>query len=88
MTNDGGVVARGTSKGTTVTRLLLNVANDGTLWQRADGQNVADVQGGLLSTVDELASVHTLSSDEGLDTQLVAVWVAEGDTSERSTSVM
>ena len=86
VSNDGGVVTRGSCERTSVTSLLLDVADNGTLWERGERKDVADVQGRLLSTVDELTSVHALGSDESLGSELVSVWVTESDTSERSTS--
>lgn len=86
MANDGNVVSGGTSKSTTVTDLLLNVGDDGSFWDLADWKDVADGQSGVLSGVDELASVHALVGDEGLGVELEAVWVAENDLGERSTT--
>ena len=86
VTNDGNVVSGCTSKSTTVTDLLLNVGDDGTLWNLADWENVADGKGGVLSGVDELSSVHALVGDEGLGVKLEAVWVAENNLGERSTT--
>jgi hypothetical protein len=40
--DDGGVVARGTSKGSAVAILVLNVADDGTFGEVSNGENVAD----------------------------------------------
>ncbi len=40
--DDGGEVSRRASKGSTVTELLLHVANNGTLGHASEGQNVAD----------------------------------------------
>ena len=87
MTNDGGVVARGSGESTTVTSLLFDVADNGTFGALRDGENVSDVQGGLLSTVDEGTSVETLGSNEGLLAELVAVGVPEDDTGKRSTTI-
>ena len=42
--------------------------------------------GTFLSTVDELASVHALSSYEGLCPQLVLVWVTECDLGQRGAT--
>lgn len=41
---------------------------------------------GLLSTVDELASVHAFTSEEQFLALLVTVRIAEADPSERSSS--
>jgi hypothetical protein len=87
VSNDGGVVARGTGKGSAVTNLLLDVEDDGTLGALAEGKNVADREGGLLTGVDERAGRDTLGRDEGLLAELVAVGVAEDDGGEGSTTV-
>ncbi len=79
VTNDGSVVTRGTGKGATVTSLLLDVADNGTFGERREGENVGDVQGSLLTAVDELTGGHALGSDEGLDTGAVLVGVTESD---------
>lgn len=87
VTNDGSVVTRGTSKGTTVTRLLLDVANDGTFGKGGEGKNVGNVQSGLLTAVDKLAGGKTLGSNKGLDTGAVLVRVTESDLGEGSATV-
>lgn len=84
--NDGDVVARSSSERTTVTLLLLDVGDDGTLRAGAEGKDVADVEGGVLAGVDELAGVHALVGNEGLGVELEAVGVAENDLGERSTT--
>jgi len=84
--DDGGVVAGGTSDATSVTGLLLNVADDGTLGDRGEVEHVADSQLSLGTTVDELASVHTLSSNEELLLGLELVGVSEGHASKRGTT--
>lgn len=84
--NNGNVVSGGTSKSTTVTDLLLNVGDDGSFWDLADWEDVADGQSSVLSGVDELSGVHALVGDEGLGVKLEAVWVAENDLGERSTT--
>ena len=86
--NNSGVVTRGTGERTTVTDLLLDVAHNGTLRQRSERQNVTNVEHGLLTAVHKLTSVHTLSSNERLGAQLVAVRVTESNAGERSTTVM
>jgi len=86
VTDDGGVVTRSSGKRTTVTSLLLDVANDGSLGALTDGEDVADVQGSLLSTVDERSGRKTLGSDESLLSDLVSVRVSENDSSQRGTS--
>lgn len=84
--DDGDVVARGTAQSATVTNLLLDVRDDGTLRHGAQGQDVADSQVGVLSSVDELASVHALVGNEGLGVVLESVGITEDDLGEGSTA--
>jgi hypothetical protein len=84
--NDGNVVSRGSSKGTTVSRLLLNVRNDSSFWHRAEGEDVSDGEVGVLAGVDELASVHALVGNEGLGVESESIGVTEDNLGQRSTS--
>lgn len=84
--NDSRVVAGRPCKRTAVARLLLYVADNGTLRALRNREDVADSERGLLAAVDERAGVEALRRDEGLLAELVAVRVAEDDTSERSTT--
>lgn len=84
--NNGNVVTGGTAKRTTVTRLLLDVGDDGTLGHGGEREDVADGQGSVLTGVDELAGVHALVGDEGLGDHLVTVGVTELDLGEGSTT--
>ena len=86
LADNSNVVTGGTAKRTTVTRLLLDVGNDGTFGNGGEGKDVADGQGGVLSGVDELASVHALVGDEGLGDLLELVGVTELDLGEGSTT--
>lgn len=52
--DDGNVVTGGTAERTTVTGLVLDVGEDGTLRDGVEGQDVADGESGVLSGVDEL----------------------------------
>lgn len=87
MADDGGVVTRGSGERSSVTNLLLDVADDGTFGALADGEDVADVEGSLLAAVDKRAGGETLSSEESLLSELVSVRVTEDDGSKGSTSV-
>lgn len=86
LANDGNVVAGGTTESTTVTRLLLDVGDDGTFGDRGEREDVADSQSSVLSGVDELASVHALVGNEGLGDLLELVGVTELDLGEGSTT--
>ena len=86
VSDNSNVVTRGSSKRTTVTHLLFDVGDNGTLWAGTERKNVSDVQAGVLSGVDELTSVHSLVGDESLGVSLVSVWVAELDAGEWRTT--
>lgn len=86
VTNDGGVVSGCAGKSTTVTDLLLNIADDGTLGALAYRDDVSDGEGSLLTAVNEGTSVKTLSSDKSLLAELVAVGVTENDTGKGGTA--
>ena len=86
MSNDGSVGSRRPGERAAVTDLLLDAADDCSFGELAHGENVSNAEGGLLAAVDEGTSVKTLGGDEGLFTELVAVWIAEDDTGKRSTA--
>jgi hypothetical protein len=87
VSDNGSVVTGGTGEGTSVTSLLLNVADDGTFGELGEGENVSNGEGSLLSAEDESTGRESFSGDEGLGAHLVAVRVAEDDTGEGSTTV-
>jgi len=84
--NDGNVVARCASKGSTVSRLLLDIRDNGSFGDGGEGENVSDSKGCVLAGVDELTSVHALVCDEGLGVKSELVRVSEGDSRERRSS--
>ena len=84
--NNGNVVTGGTAKSTTVTHLLLDVGDNGTLGAGSEREDVANGEGSVLAGVDELAGVHALVGDEGLGVELEAVRVTENDLGEGGTT--
>lgn len=62
---------------TTITNLCLNVTDDGSLRYRGKGENISYSEGGLLSAVNVLSSVHTLGGEHELVVPLVTVSVQE-----------
>ena len=86
MADNGDVVSGGSGKSSSVANSLLDVGDDGTLRHLTDGENVTDGQGSLLSSVDELTSVHALVGDESLGNLLESVGVTEDDLGEGSTT--
>lgn len=77
--DDGDVGTGGTTESATVTGAFFNVGDNGTFGAGGEWEDVADVEGGLLSSVDELAGVHAFIGDEGLLVGPESVWVSEFD---------
>ena len=73
VTNDGGVVTRAASEGTTVTDLVLDVADDSTFGHFTERDDITDGNLSLLTAVHRLTSVHTFSSNEELLIELVMI---------------
>jgi len=69
--------SRSTSERTTISSSCLTVTYDGTLWYSTQRKNVSNGKGSLLSTVDELTSVHTLGSNHEFIVTLVTVGIEE-----------
>jgi len=84
--DDGGVVAASTSKVSTVSGLLLDVADDGTFGHLTDGKNVTDGQSSVLAAVNKLSGVETLRGDEEAANSGVTIGVTELHTCKRSTT--
>jgi len=84
--DDGGVVARAAGKDAAIAGATFDVANDGTLRELANREDVANVQLGLLASVDELARVHALSGDEELLGAAILIGVVELNTGQRGTT--
>ena len=86
VTDDGGVVTRSPGERSSVSDLLLDVADNGSFRALRDREDVSDVKGGLLSAVDERSGGDSLGGDEGLLAELVSVRVTEDNGSEGSTT--
>jgi hypothetical protein len=86
VTDNGNIVARSSSKSSTVTNFLLNVRDDSSFRDRAEREDVSDRKVSVLAGVDELTSVHALVRDEGLGVKLESVGIAEDNLCERSPS--
>lgn len=84
--DDGAVVSGGTGNGSTVTGLGLDVADDASLDDVSEGEDVTDGKGGLLSADDVLSSEHTLRGDEELTVALVLVGATELNTGKGGTT--
>merc|ERR1712168_1442694 len=86
MSDDGCVTTRSTSQLSTVTGFLFHIADDCPFRHNAHREDVSDLKGGFLSTVDELSRVHTFSGDEEFLAKFELVRVTERNNSKRSTS--
>uniref|UniRef100_A0A7G3AG34 Putative conserved secreted protein n=1 Tax=Lutzomyia longipalpis TaxID=7200 RepID=A0A7G3AG34_LUTLO len=75
--NHGGVVSGRARQTATITGLLLQIAHNGTFGHLTHGHHVSNLQISLAATVHKLSGVHTLSSNEELLPDLVAIGIAE-----------
>jgi hypothetical protein len=88
MTDNRGIIARGTSECPTVANFLLDVADNGTFRTCRDGEDIANGELSLLPRIDKGACVKALCSDEGFLPELVAVRITKDNTSEGSTATL
>lgn len=86
MTDDNGVITGSPSENTTITDMMLDVANDCSFWDRSNRQHISDHQSSLLAAVHKLASVHAFSGNEKLFLFHVAEGMAENDSGQRSAA--
>ena len=84
--DNNGVGTRAAGECTTVSELGLDVADNGSLRDRSQRQDVTAGKAGLLSAVDELSAVHTFGTEEQFVVSLVSVLVQELNTADRGTS--
>lgn len=82
VTDNNSIVARSPSQGTTITDMMLHVANNSSFRNSSDRQDISDHQIRLLSAKDELTGVHPLRRHEQLLLMLVAERVTEGHASK------
>jgi hypothetical protein len=78
--------SRAASKGTTVSLLGLNVANNGSLGNNIQGQDIAYSQGSLLSAIDKLTSVHAFCADKEFVISLETVGIQKLNLGNGSTT--
>lgn len=86
VTNDGGIGSGCSGECATVTDLLLYAADDRSFGELAHWENISNVEGSLLATVDEGTGVETLGCYKGLFAELVTVWITEYDTGKGSAT--
>jgi len=84
--DDDAVVTASARKCSTIASLCLNVADDATVWDVTEGENVANGKWGLGTAEDGLASEHTLWGNEELLRAAEFVRVTELNTCEWGTA--
>lgn len=86
MRDNDSIVPGSPGESTTVTNVVLDVADDGTLGDRSERQDVADDKVSLFATIDKLTGINTLSCDEELLLVLEPEGVAEGHPGKGCTT--
>jgi len=86
VSNDSNVVARCSAQCASITGLLFDICDHGTLRNLAQRQDVADRQIGVLPSVDELSGVHSFHSNHRLGSVLVGIRVSEFDEGQRRST--
>jgi len=84
--DNNGVGTGATGESTTVSGFGFDVANNGSLGNRSQGQDVTAGKAGLLTAVDELSAVHTFRTQEQFIVTLVSVLVDKLHTADWGTS--
>jgi hypothetical protein len=80
--DDGGIVSRGTCECTTVTKFLLDIADNGPFRTCRDREDIADSKLSLLPCINKSTRVEAFCGDKGLLSELVTVGITENDTSK------
>lgn len=86
MTDNNGVITRSSGQDSTITHMVLNVANNRTLRNRSEREHIAHHKICLLPAEKKLAGVHALCSYEQLLLLLVPKRVSESDSGKRGTT--
>jgi hypothetical protein len=84
--NNDSEASRSTSKGSTISYLGFHVANDSTFGYLLQREDIPNVKSSLLSTVDELASVHSLGSNHEFSITFETVSVQELNLGDGGTT--
>jgi len=86
VTDNDGRSTRASGELSLITGLVFNVTNGSTFGNLVDGKDVTGGKRSLSSGVDELTSVHTLTSDEMVVLKSVLIRVSEDDLSKGSST--
>lgn len=79
MADDDSIIPRAPGEDTTVAYMVLDVAHYCSFWDGSEREDITDHKVSLLPAEHELASVHSLRSNEEFLLVLVAEGMAEGD---------
>ena len=77
MADNCDISARCSTKRAAVTDFGFDIRHHGSFRDRAKGQDISNSQSRILSSVDKLASVHSLIGDKGLGVEFESVWITE-----------
>jgi len=83
MTDDDSVITRSPSEDPTITDMVFDVADNSTLRDGSDREDIADHEIGLFAAIHELTGIHALGGDEELLLVLEPERVSEGDAGQR-----
>ena len=86
MGNNDGKSSTASGEGSTVSTKSFDVADNGSLRNLVEWQDVSDTQGSLLSAVNKLTSVHTLGTKEKFSIPLITVGIQKLNLGNGSTS--
>ena len=86
MGDDHSKTTGSTGKGTAIAHLGFDIANDGTLGNLSQRQDISNGQSGLFSTVDELTSVHAFGGHHEFGIAFEAIGIQELNLGDWGTS--
>lgn len=84
--DDDGVGAGSSGEGTSISHVLLDIADDGSFRDGLEGEDVSDGDLGFLAAEHVLAGVETFGGDEVFGSELVSVGVSEDDSGKGGSS--
>ncbi|MEB2874895.1 hypothetical protein VKX94_10855, partial [Lactobacillus helveticus] len=86
MSDNNGVITRSSSEDTTITDVMLDVADNSSFRNRSKRENISNDESSFLTAVQELTGVHTFGGDVELLLFLETERMTESDTSKMSTT--
>jgi len=86
VTNDDSGGTRASGELSLITRLVFDVTDGSTFGDLVNGKDVTGGEGSLVTSVDELTSVHSFNGEEVVVLKSVLIRVSEDDLSEGSST--